>query len=117
MAGDIKHIVTDAPPFITFAAARSLDYLLYPGLPVIISDAVYYEAAGFAGRLGEQEIIDWHHAHEDMVRIESTRAFVNAVTLARTAGQPMPRDLGGTAVVELISQLSASGERARFALE
>lgn len=102
MAVDVRIIVTDAPPLITLAAAKSLDYLLYPGLPVIIPDAVYYEAAGFAGKLGAQEIIDWQHAHEDMVRIESTRAFVQAVTLANVAGGRLPRDLGERAAVELI---------------
>lgn len=113
MAVDIKIIVTDAPPLITLAAAKSLDYLLYPGLPVIIPDAVYYEAAGFAGKLGAQEIIDWQRAHEDMVHIESTHAFVNAVTLASVAGGRIPRDLGETAAVELIrSYPLAENERA-----
>ncbi len=99
---DVRIIVTDAPPLITLAAAQSLDYLLYPGLPVLIPDAVFYEAAGFAGKLGAQEIIDWQRAHEDAVQIESTHAFADAITLASAAGRRLPRDLGERAAVELI---------------
>jgi hypothetical protein len=44
MSVDVRIIVTDAPPLITLAAAKSLDYLLYPGLPVVIPDAVFHEA-------------------------------------------------------------------------
>jgi hypothetical protein len=111
MAVDVKIIVTDAPPLITLAAAKSLDYLLYPALPVIIPDAVYYEAAGYAGKLGAQEIIDWQREHA--VHIESTHAFLNAVTLVNTTGARMPRDLGEQAAVELIrSYPLAAHERA-----
>jgi len=43
MPDRVALVVTDAPPLITLAAARSLDYLLYPVLPVIIPDAVFFE--------------------------------------------------------------------------
>lgn len=110
---DIKIIVTDAPPLITLAAAKSLDYLLYPALPVIIPDAVYYEAAGFAGKLGAQEIIDWQRAHEDMVRIESTHAFVEAITVANVLGRRMGRNVGERAALEVIENYPfAEQERA-----
>jgi hypothetical protein len=48
MAVDIRLIVTDAPPLITLAAAKSLDYLLYPELPVLIPDAVFHATSDFA---------------------------------------------------------------------
>lgn len=83
MTVDVKLIVTDAAPLITLAAAQSLDYLLYPALPVIIPDAVYYEATGSAGKLGAQQIIDWYHAHGDAVRIEPTHPQRNAAALPR----------------------------------
>ena len=102
MPFDVTIIVTDAPPLITLAAAQSLDYLLYPALPVIIPDAVYYEATGSAGKLGAQQIIDWYHAHEDAVRIEPTETFQDAVTLTNVRGGRMPRDLGERAAVEII---------------
>lgn len=63
MSVEVTLIVTDAPPLITLAAAQSLDYLLYPGLPVIIPDAVLYEATHASGKLGAQEILDWYRAH------------------------------------------------------
>lgn len=110
---DVKITVTDAPPLITLAAGKSLDYLLYPGLPVLIPDAVYYEAAGFAGKLDAQEIMEWQRAHEDRVRIESTHAFINAVTLVTAVGGRMPRDLGEQAAIEFIRSFPlAEQERA-----
>lgn len=113
MPVDVRLIVTDAPPLITLAAAQSLDYLLYPALPVIIPDAVYYEATGSAGKLGAQQIIDWYHGHEDVVRIEPTEAFQNAVALTTIGGGRMPRDLGERAAVEIIRGLPlATQERA-----
>ena len=33
MAIDVRLIVADAPPLITLAVGKSLDYLLYPDLP------------------------------------------------------------------------------------
>jgi len=110
---DVTIVVTDTPPLITLAAAQSLDYLLYPTLPVIIPDAVYYEATASAGKLGAQQIIDWYRAHEDVVRIEPTEAFQNAVTLTNVQGGRMPRDLGERAAVEIIRGLPlAEHERA-----
>src|SRR5260370_10888734 len=86
MPVDVKISVTDARPLITLAAAQGLDYLLYPALPVIIPDAVYYEATGSAGKLGAQRIIDWYRANEEVVRIEPADAFQNAVTLVTLSG-------------------------------
>jgi hypothetical protein len=39
-----KLIVMDTGPLITLAAADSLDYLLYPNVPIYIPDAVLLEA-------------------------------------------------------------------------
>jgi hypothetical protein len=53
MPVDVKIIVTDAPPLITLEAAKSLNYLLYPALPIIIPDAVFFfEATNAGGKLG-----------------------------------------------------------------
>lgn len=65
----------DAAPLITLAAARSLDYLLYTRLPVIIPDAVFHEATAYAGKLGAEAILDLYREHPAEVRIEPTRAF------------------------------------------
>jgi hypothetical protein len=81
VAVEVTIIVTDSPPLITLAAAQSLDYLLYPALPVIIPDAVFNEATGAAGKLGAQEILDWYRAHTDLVRIEPTATFQEEMLL------------------------------------
>lgn len=102
MAAKVTLIVTDAPPLITLAAAQSLDYLLYPDLPVIVPDAVFYEATGTAGKLGAQEILDWYRAHADRVRIEPTQTFQNEMILRENAGYRPARDLGERAAVEVV---------------
>lgn len=60
MALEIRLVVVDAAPLITLAAAKSLDYLLYPELPVVVPDAVFHEATAAANKLGAQAIIDWY---------------------------------------------------------
>ncbi len=72
---EVAIIVTDSPPLITLAVAQSLDYLLYPDLPVIIPDALFHEATSAAGKLGAQEILDWYRAHTDRVRVEPIEFF------------------------------------------
>jgi hypothetical protein len=101
MPVDVKIIVTDAPPLITLAAAKSLDYLLYPALPVIIPDAVFFEATNVAGKLGAQEILDWYRDHMDAVRVEPTEVFATAQLVARRAAR-RSRDLGERAALEVI---------------
>jgi len=111
MPVDIRIIVTDAPPLITLAAAKSLDYLLYPTLPVIIPDAVFVEATNIAGKLGAQEILDWYRDHIDAVRVEPTEAFATA-QLAASAGR-RSRDVGERAALEVIRHYPlAHNERA-----
>jgi hypothetical protein len=102
MAIDIKLIVTDAAPLITLAAAQSLDYLLYPELPVLIPDAVFHEATAAAGKLGAQEIIDWYRAHMEAVRIEPTEIFQRETSLLEAQGGRLARDLGERAALELV---------------
>lgn len=102
MAIDIRLIVTDAAPLITLAAAQSLDYLLYPELPVLIPDAVFHEATAAAGKLGAQEIIDWYRAHMDSIRIEPTEIFQREMILLETQGGRLARDVGERAALELV---------------
>ena len=51
--------VIDTGRLITLAAADSLDYLLFPNVPIVIADAVFYEATRDSAKLGVQSIIDW----------------------------------------------------------
>lgn len=102
MAIDVRLVVTDAPPLITLAAARSLDCLLYPALPVLIPDAMFHEATAVAGKLGAQEILDWYRGHMDVVRIEPTEIFQRETALLEIQGGRLSRDLGERAAMELI---------------
>lgn len=99
---DVTLIVTDTSPLITLAAVQSLDYLLYPALPVVIPDAVFYEATNASGKLGAQEIIDWYRANTDKVRIEPTEIFRDALILAPTKGGRLSRDTGERAAIEVV---------------
>jgi hypothetical protein len=105
MAVEVTLVVTDAPPLITLAVAKSLDYLLYPELPVLIPDAVFHEATATGGKLGAQEILDWYRAHTDAVRIEPTETFQNEMTLRATSGHRPSRDLGERAALEVIRNM------------
>ena len=103
MAIEVAIFVTDVPPLITLAAAQSLDYLLYPALPVIIPDAVFHEATSAAGKLGAQEILDWYRAHTDQVRVEPTEIFRDEMVLRETTpGRKPARDVGERAAIEII---------------
>ena len=74
-----KLIVMETGPRITLAAADSLDYLLYPGVPVYIPDAVLYEATRDSAALGAAEILDWAQRNADEVRTISTETFFNYI--------------------------------------
>lgn len=102
MPVNVALVVTDAPPLITLAAAQSLDYLLYAALPVVIPDAVLFEATGSTDKLGAQEILDWYRRHVDDVRIEPTRIFQDEMLLREQAGRKPMRDLGERAAIEVV---------------
>lgn len=109
-----KLIVMDTGPLITLAAAESLDYLLYPGVPVCLPDAVLYEATRDAGRLGAPEILDWAQHYSEQVRTISTETFLNFVESRETAPFRREKDLGERAAIEAIHDAIqlAPGERA-----
>jgi len=99
----IKIIVVDTSPLISLAAANSLDYLLYPHLPVIIPDAVFYEATFSGSKLGAQEILDWRTSHRAEISIEPTRVFEEAYALLTMPdSRQRPRDVGERAAIEVI---------------
>lgn len=104
-------IVADAPPLITLAAAQSLDYLLYPELPVIIPDAVFHEATYAADKLGAQEILEWYRTHTEQVRVEPTNVFIEEMVLRETMqGRKPARDLGERAAIEVIRNYPLPGD-------
>ena len=102
MTVSIKIIVTDAAPLIYLAAGKSLDYLLYPQLPVLIPDAVFHEATAVSDKIGAQEIIDWYRTNDQAVRVEPTTIFQREMKVLEALGGRFPRDVGERAALELI---------------
>lgn len=90
--------VLDTGPLITLAAADSLDFLLYPNAPVIIPDAVFYEATRDSAKLGAQSIMDWVKAHHAQSRspslmrmpISMRHAWLTRELMNRTWGNARP---------------------------
>jgi hypothetical protein len=100
---EITLIVVDAPPLITLTVSRSLDYLLYPGLPVVIPDAVLHEATAALEGPGAQDILDWQADHAEQVCIVVTDAFRDEAVLRDVVrGRRPPGELRGRAAFEAI---------------
>jgi len=96
--------VLDTGPLITLAAADSLDYLLYPNVPVVIPDAVFYEATRDSAKLGAQSIMDWVKAHHDQVEIAVTNTYLNFESALRADPHAYAPNLGEQASVEVIEE-------------
>ncbi len=113
-----KLIVPDTGPLITLAAADSLDYLLYPGVPVYVPDAVLYEATIRGDALGTQSIAEWVQGHSQQVFPLVTQTFADHLAML-DAGLKTPRDLGERAAIEAIRHALVLGkdERAIFITE
>lgn len=102
MKPTLKIMVMDAAPLIYLAAGKSLDFLLYPGLPVLIPDAVFHEATAASDKLGAQEIIDWYRANVAAVRVEPTAIFQRETKAMEALGGRLPRDVGERAALEIV---------------
>lgn len=114
-----KLIVPDTGPLITLAAAESLDYLLYPGVPVYVPDAVFYEATLKSDALGAQSIAEWTQQHSDQVHALVTQVFADHLAALAAGVTRGLRDLGERAAIEAIrySLTLAVHERAVFITE
>jgi hypothetical protein len=101
-------VVFDTGPLITLAAAESLDYLKLPNVPVVIPDAVFYEATAKFDALGAQTIQEWVLANLDVVRIAPTSIFSGAQALLGNETIPAAqrravlKDMGERAALEVI---------------
>jgi hypothetical protein len=113
-----KLIVPDTGPLITLAAADSLDYLLYPAVPVYVPDAVLYEATVKSDALGAQSIAEWVQRHSQQVYPLVTQVFTDHLAMLGAGLRP-PRDLGERAAIEAIRHtlVLAKEERAIFVTE
>lgn len=111
-AGDVKAkvIVTDTGPLITLAAADSLDYLLMPGLPVFLPDAVLHEATKDIEALGAASILEWRDNNSETVQTVTTEVFLHYVQALESAPGRRERDLGERAAIEAIHDAVPLGD-------
>jgi hypothetical protein len=94
-------LVMDTGPLITLAVADSLDYLLLPGLPIIVPDAVYFEATRKSTAIGAADIIEWTQTNADKVSIVPTHVFETEFAMIESGNMRVP-DLGERAALEVI---------------
>lgn len=109
----------DTGPLITLAAAECLDYLLYPGVPIYVPDAVLYEATRDSAALGAPVILDWVQLHAETVRTISTQTFFNYIQAQEVMPGRREKDLGERAAIEAVhdSIQLAADERALLITE
>jgi nucleotide-binding universal stress UspA family protein len=112
-------VVMDTGPLITLATSDALDYLLYPGLPIYIPDAVLYEATIDSEKFGATAILEWVQSHPQTVQTVSTQVFFNYVSDLTLRPGRKERDLGERAALEAIHDAIAlePGERALLVTE
>jgi hypothetical protein len=92
--------VMDTGPLITLAAAESLDYLLILDLPVIIPDAVFYEATSNSTAIGAADIAEWTQAHADKLNIVPSQIFASHFSMLSRGSVKTP-NLGESAALEV----------------
>ena len=111
-------LITDTGPLITLAAAESLDYLLIPSIPVIVPDAVIYEATINSHALGATSIAEWSQSHIEQINIVATVAFTNHVARLER-GERRETGLGERAALEVArsTPLLAAGQTALLLTE
>jgi hypothetical protein len=111
-------LITDTGPLITLAAADALDYLLIPQIPVIVPDAVLYEATINSNAIGAASISEWSQGHVDLIQIIVTIVFTNHVA-ALERGLAREPDLGERAALEVgrHTPLLGPGEQALLLTE
>ena len=100
----VSLFILDTGPLITLAAADKLDYLLYPNVPVVIPDAVFYEATRDIAKLGAQSILDWVKAHHTQVEIAVTNTYVNFDAARSVNPRAYEPHLAEHAAVEIIEE-------------
>jgi len=100
----ISLFVVDTGPLITLAAADSLDYLLYPNVPIVIADAVFYEATRDSAKLGAQSIIAWVKANHTRIELAATNAYLNFDAARQVNSAAYEPHLGEQASVEVIEE-------------
>lgn len=103
-------LVMDTGPLITLAVADSLDYLLLPGFPVIIPDAVLFEATRNSEAIGANSISEWVQAHADRVSVVPTSTFEGYVAGLELGLNKSP-NMGEQAALEVIGNTPFASDR------
>ncbi len=105
----LRILIMDTGPLITLAAAGSLDYLLLPGLPVLVPDAILYEATIKSDALGAADILDWSQDRAKHIQIIATRTLT-AYFASLELGIKPESGLGERAAVEVARNTPYLGE-------
>lgn len=93
----------DTGPLITLAVAESLEYLLMPNVPVIIPDAVLFEATRKSEAIGAISIYEWVQRHADKVNVVPTSLFERYVAGLEFGLDRVP-NLGEQSAFEVIEK-------------
>lgn len=93
-------LITDTSSLITLAVADSLDYLAVSQIPIIIPDAVYYEATFDIDKMGAANIIEWSQRNPHVVQIMPTSIFADQIRRIEQ-GEQRQRNLGESAALEI----------------
>jgi hypothetical protein len=96
-------IVTDASPLITLGAARALECLIIPAVPIYIPDMVYAEVTHDIARLGAEEVVEWVRAHHGLVEIVPTHVFAEYQALLSVSARTRSRGRGEQAALEVLN--------------
>ena len=99
-----KLIIPDAGPLNSFCAAKALDLLLLPNLPIVIVDAVYDEVTSDVSFPKDREIKDFIYKHlGTKIFIEET--FIGQMAREKRAAGTFKtgEDIGEQAVVGFLS--------------
>jgi hypothetical protein len=105
----LRLLIMDTGPLITLAAAESLDYLFMPGLPVLIPDAILFEATLKSDALGAADIMDWTQEHIGEVQIIATRTLATHFAGLERGERPEP-GLGERSALEVARNTPYLGE-------
>ena len=114
----LRILIIDTGPLITLAVAESLDYLFLPGMPVIIPDAILYEATSKTSALGADEIVGWTQANALRLQVIGTQVFAAHLDRLGVGLTGLP-DLGERAALEVARNTPylADGEQALLLTE
>lgn len=107
MTSRLGLIVTDASPLITLAAAKALNCLTIPKVPVFIPDMVYAEVTRDLARLGADEIINWVRDNSELVKIIPTQVFAEYQALLVLNNQTKSRGRGEQSALEVLAYETA----------